>query len=61
MSLRIVDLASERDPILYRQLVGVPDDLPNLRRLRPPNNSRPEGIEISWYAKQQRGQLPDSY
>jgi len=61
MWMRIADLASERDSFLYRQLTGFPDELPNLRRLRPPDNSKPEGIEISWYAKQQRGQLPDAY
>jgi len=61
MWMRIVELASERDSILYRQLTGFPDDLPNLSQLRPPNNSKPGGIEISWYAKRQRGQLPDLY
>lgn len=61
MWMRIVDLAKERDSILYRQLTGFPEDLPNLSRMRPPNNSSPGGIEISWYAKRQRGQLPDLY
>lgn len=60
MWMRIVDLAKERDADLHRQLTGFPDDLPDLGRLRPPGNSRPEGVEISWYAKQQRGQLPES-
>lgn len=53
MWMRIIDLASERDSILYHQLTGFPDDLLNLRRLKPPSNSRPEGIEISWHAKRQ--------
>lgn len=61
MWMRIVDLANERDSDLYRQLTGFPDDLPNLSRLRPPNNSSPGGIEISWYVKRQHGQLPDQY
>ena len=61
MWMRIVDLAKERDTELHQQLTGFPDDLPDLGRLRPPSNSRPEGIEISWYAKQRREQLPDSY
>lgn len=61
MWMRIVDLAKERDQMLYRQLVGFPEDLPNLGRLRPPRNSHPGGVEVSWYAKQQRGQLPDAY
>jgi len=61
MWMRIVDLAKERDPNLYKQLVGFPEDLPNLGRLRPPSNSLPDGIDVSWYAKRQRGQLPEIY
>ena len=61
MWMRIVDLANERDVQLYRQLTGFPQDLPDLGRLRPPSNSCPEGIAMSWYAKQQRGQLPHGY
>ncbi|MCA9188311.1 MAG: HNH endonuclease signature motif containing protein [Pirellulaceae bacterium] len=61
MWMPIVDLANKRDVVLYQQLTGFPEDLPDLGRLRPPSNSRPEGIEFSWHAKQQRGQLPRSY
>ncbi|MCA9206278.1 MAG: HNH endonuclease [Planctomycetales bacterium] len=61
MWLRIFELAAKWDAKLYEQLVGFPDDLPNLGRLRPPSNSRPDGIEVSCYAKRQRGQLPTTY
>lgn len=61
MWMRIVDLAKEQALDLHRQLTGFPDDLPDLGRLKPPNNSQPEGLEVSWYAKRQRGQLPESY
>lgn len=61
MWLRIVDLARERDSQLYRQLTGFPNDLPDLSQPRPPSNTNPSGIEISWYAKRERGQLPDEY
>jgi HNH endonuclease len=61
MWMRIVDLAQERNTDLYQQLTGFPDDLPDLSRLRPPTNSRPYGVEISWYAKRQRGQLTETY
>jgi hypothetical protein len=61
MWMRIVDLAKERDVKLYKQLVAFPEDLPNLGRLRPSSNYRPDGIEVSWYAKRQRGQLPETY
>ena len=61
MWMRIVDLAQERDTDLYQQLTGFPEDLPNLSRLRPPRNSRPGGVEISWHAKRQRDQLAETY
>lgn len=61
MWMRIVDLANDRDAELHQQLTGYPDDLPDLSQLRPPNNSRPDGLETSWYAKRQGGQLPESY
>lgn len=61
MWLRIVHLAKVRDVNLHKQLAGFPEDLPNLGRLRPPSNSRPDGIEVSWFAKRQRGQLPETY
>jgi len=61
MWIRIVQLAAERDPKLYLQLVGFPDALPNLRRLKPPNNSRPEGVDESCHAKRLQGSLPMIY
>lgn len=61
MWMRIVDLANSRDVVLYHQLTGLPEDLPDLSRLRPPSNSRHQGIEVCWHAKRQRGQLPQSY
>jgi hypothetical protein len=42
--------------------MGFPDDLPDLRRLRPPaGNARPEGLEDSFFAKRRRGELPETY
>lgn len=60
--LRIIDLAERYDRPLYNQLLGFPDDLPDLARLRPPGgNSRPEGIRESSLAKRERGELPPTY
>jgi len=59
--LRIIELAAERDPELFQRLMGFPDDMPDLWRLRPPHNSRPEGIDESYFAQRQRGMLPDTY
>jgi len=61
MWMRIVALAAEQDLALYSQLTGFPSDLPNVARLRPPNNSRPEGADESWFAKRESGELPDVY
>ena len=58
MWMRIVALAKERDTNLHNQLVGLPSDLPDLSRLRPPQNRRREGITQSWLAQRRRGELP---
>lgn len=59
--MRIVELAKQRDTFLYQQITGFPPDLPNLGVLRPPLNSRPEGLASSWYTMQQKGELPAEY
>jgi hypothetical protein len=57
--LRIVALAQEHDPALYQALMGYPGDLPQLSRLRPPGgNTRPQGLQESWYARRHEGTLP---
>jgi hypothetical protein len=58
----IVALAARHDPDLYRKLMGFPDDLPNLGRLRPPGgNTRPEGVLTSYFARRQSGTCPETY
>lgn len=61
MWMRIVALARDRDPDLYSQLVGFPKDLPDLSRLRPPQNTRVAGIEQCAFARRRRGSLPAVY
>jgi hypothetical protein len=61
MWLRIVSLAKDGDATLYRKLVGFPDDLPDLRRLRPPANTQEDSVEHCWFARRERGDLPDEY
>ena len=61
MWMRIVALAVERDANLYGQLVGFPQDLPDLGTLKPPHNSREEGLEECWFARRRRGELPNVY
>lgn len=60
--LGITRLAKQYDPVLYRRLLGYPDDLPDLSRLRPPGgNTRPDGIEASFFRMRQQGELPATY
>ncbi len=47
---------------VLRQWFGFPHDLPDLRRLRPRGgNTRPAGLEQSYYVLRERGMLPDTY
>jgi hypothetical protein len=59
--IRIVELAAEKDPALFLRLMGFPDDLPDLARLRPTANSRPNGVNHSYFAQRERGELPRFY
>ena len=62
MWLEIVGLAAREAPELHRKLMGFPDDLPNLARLRPPGgNSRPEGIKQSYFEQMEQAILPETY
>jgi hypothetical protein len=44
-----------------RLILGYPDDIPNLSVLRPPENSKPEGINSSHWAKRERGEMLEYY
>jgi hypothetical protein len=58
----ILELAEASNPTLYRKLLGYPDDLPDLSKLKPPGgNSRPEGLTQSHYERRLRGELPETY
>jgi hypothetical protein len=57
----IIKLTKAHDPQLHQRLMGFPDDLPNLARLRPPGgNLRPEGIAESYFVKRRNGTLPET-
>ena len=60
--IRIIELAEQYDPQLHVQLLSFPNNLPDLARLRPAGgNSRPEGIEDSYFETRKRGELPQIY
>ncbi len=62
LMIEILTAVAKTNPDLHRELLGFPDDLPNLAALKPPGgNSRPAGIKQSYHALRQSGQLSDTY
>jgi len=57
----MLQLAETHDPIFYRGLLGFPVELPDLSRLRPPFNSKPNGIAKSFHAQRKGGNLPATF
>jgi len=46
---------------LFIRNFGFPDNLPDLRKMRPPQNRRPDGVKSCYYVLRARGNLPDVY
>lgn len=59
--MRNLETLRTTNPILYREYMGFPDDLPDLRKKRVPNNTKPEGVESCYLALRERGELPAIY
>ena len=60
--IRIVEILSTSRPDALPEILGFPDDLPDLSKLRPPGgNAKPDGIEQSHFRRRERGELPDTY
>jgi hypothetical protein len=60
--LNIIALAQRFDLALYERLMGYPDDLPDLLRLRPAvGNLRPEGVHATAFARRAAGALATTY
>lgn len=59
--VRIVELAEQHDDEQYRQLMGYPDDLPDLSACAVPSNAKKDGIAQSCFARRERGELPETY
>jgi len=51
----IVSLSHSKTVLRY------PDELPDLSSLTPETNSKPGGVNESYFAKRMRGELPDYY
>lgn len=59
--MRVLALLQIEDEALYRENMGFPDDLPDLRTRRAPANSRPESVADCFFALRERGVLPATY
>ena len=55
--IRNVELAKEYDQAQYERLLSFPSDLPDLSS-RTCDNTKPEGVEASYRAQSDRGELP---
>ncbi len=62
MIIEVLTEAEERgDRRRLSEWLGFPSDMHDLSWFRPPTNRRPEGIEESYFARRQRGELPEIY
>jgi HNH endonuclease len=59
--IEIIDLAATHKRTLHRRLMGYPQDLPDLSKFKPAQNTRQAGINDSFFARHQRGELDEIY
>ncbi len=59
--LRVLQVLQASDADLFQELMGFPEDLPDLRRKRVPANSKPDGAENCYFALREKGELPSTY
>lgn len=57
----IIALARTYDARLYEKMLAFPSMLPDLASKRPRKNLRPGGVQESFHARLQRGELPSVY
>ena len=55
------NLADQKTALLFKSYFGFPDNLPNLKRMKPPRNRRPKGVNSCYYVLRKRGKLPQFY
>ncbi len=60
-TLRALRVLAQHDFEEFERLMGFPANLPDLAKLKPPGNRRPDGVAQSWFAKRKRGELPRVY
>jgi len=59
--MRVLTALQLHEPDLYCEYMAFPDELPDLRAKRAPQNSRAESVVDCWFAQRERGELPTTY
>ena len=59
--MRTLAFLELHNPELFREYMAFPDDLPDLRTKRVPNNTTPQSVDDCYSAQRERGKLPETY
>ena len=59
--MRTLDALEKADVALYREYMSFPEDLPDLRIKRVPENKKPDGALNCFFAMRESGKLPATY
>jgi hypothetical protein len=59
--MRVLDSLQKNDPVLFTEMMGFPDNLPDLRKMKAPSNTKPEGVQNCYFVLREKGQLPSTY
>jgi hypothetical protein len=59
--MRALEALRTKEPDLYREFMGFPENLPDLRKKHVPRNTKPEGAKNCYFALRERGELPATY
>lgn len=59
--MRALEALGTSDPGLYQEYMAFPEDLPDLRTKRVPENFRPDGVVSCYFVLRERGELPPTY
>ena len=59
--MRTLETLKAEKPSLYQEYMTFPEDLPDLRTKRVPENTRPNGAVNCYFARRERGELPATY
>jgi hypothetical protein len=61
LMLRIIRTLAAHDWETLVMLMGYPNSVPDLSQLRPPGNTRPEGVDDTFFVRRTRGELEEVY